>query len=410
MSTDVTANQQDPRHCDNCGAPLIGRFSPCLSCHSLALEGLGAYAAPGPARRIWYPSSSALFYRYDSIDEAELVAKVRRRSRRRILLAASVLAVSCAVPLAFIHGNDLRVGAPVAATGIVSAPNGKPSIAVAGRPGAGGGQSRPSGFAQRQQHPQQQPADVAQRVASVRSAPVAPVSPPAASILEQRPVVPAPVTPPGAPPLEQHRVASTTPDAAPATAAAPVSAEDKLRAAAPPSAVAQRPAPVRTSAATPPAASPPEQRGVASATPEPTHATAPQPISAEDQRLADAQRYLRAAHVSLKANNLSAAKSRIAAALAAQPDNRDAQRLRSTVHTLEQQRDALLGLARGCAHIESWACTSHNAGIALQIDPSSKEARRLATLAERPFGLPIEPPADAVTRPSPEVRFVSTHH
>ncbi|WP_233847549.1 hypothetical protein [Paraburkholderia sp. HD33-4] len=583
MSTDITANQQDPRRCDNCGAPLVGRFSPCLSCHSVALEAFGADAVKLPARRIWQPSPGTLVYRYDSIDEAELVAKAKRRSRGRIVLAVSVLAVSSAVYLACIHGDELRVGVPLASTGLVSAPNGKTSAAAAGDSRAAGKQLLPSGVAQQQQqHQQHQTADVAQRLASVASSPATPVTPPAASTPERRqavsttpdaarvtatpptdtndklrvdtrprgssqqppaelaqqpaPVRSSPVTAPAALPPEQHRIASTTPDAARVTVAPPVGAEDKLRTAASPSAVEQhvasvRPSPVTPSAAspleqprvasttpdaarvtadrppsaqnklradappsasaqqppatveqrvasvrpaaptppaasppeqrhiasttpdtaraadnhptsaqsnpradarpsapaqqrpaivaprlasvrptapTPPAASPSEQRSIASATPDTSRAAAPQPISAEDQRRADAARYLKAAHVSLKANNLSAAKSRIAAALAAQPDNRDAQRLRSTVHTLEQQRDALLSLARGCRSIEHWDCTSRNAGIALQIDSSSKDARRLATRAERESGLQIVSSADDVTEPLPRVRYL--HH
>jgi hypothetical protein len=172
----------------------------------------------------------------------------------------------------------------------------------------------------------------------------------------------------------------------------------------------QHAASVRSSAATPPAALAPEQRRLASATPAPTHAAAPQQISAEDQRRANAEKYLRSAHVNLKANNMSAAKSRIAAALAAQPDNREALRLRSTVHTLEQQRDALLSFARGCGRIAHWACMSHDAGIALQIDSSSKEARRLALRAVGEAGLQLEPASDAVAEPLPAASFASTHH
>ncbi|RZF30780.1 hypothetical protein EVC45_04770 [Paraburkholderia sp. UYCP14C] len=642
MSTDITANQQDPRRCDNCGAPLAGRFSPCLACHSVALDAFGADAVKLPPRRIWQPSPGTLVYPYDSIDEAELVAKAKRRSRGRIALAVSVLAVSSAVYLACIHGDELRLGVPLASTGLVSAQNGKAPAAAAGDSGAAGKQLLPSGVAQQQQ----QTADVAQRVASVPSSPATPVSPPAASTPEQRQAVtttpdaarvtatqptdtndklrvdtrpsgssqqppaeiaqqpapvrsspvtapaalppeqhriastapnaarvtvappvdaedklrtaasptaveqhlasvrPSPVTPPTASPLEQPRVASTTPDAARATTDHPLSAQNKLRADAPPSAsaqqqpatvdqrlasvrpaaptppaasppeqhriasttpdtaratvnqpigaqnnprtdarpsasaqqqpaiVTQRLASVRPAAPTPPAASPPEQHRIASTTPDTARATvnqpigaqnnpradarpsasaqqqpaivtqrlasvrpaaptppaaspsgqrliasttpdasraiAPQPISAEDQRRADAARYLKAARVSLKANNLSVAKSRIAAALAVQPDNRDALRLRSTVHTLEQQRDALLSLARGCRSIDHLDCTSRNAGIALQIDSSSKDARRLATRAERESALQIVSSADDVTQPMPQVRYL--HH
>ena len=112
----------------------------------------------------------------------------------------------------------------------------------------------------------------------------------------------------------------------------------------------------------------------------------------------------------MKANNLSAAKSHVAAAIAAQPGNRDARRLRATIHTLEQQRDALLSLARSCGDIGHLACTSRDAGIALQIDSSSKTARRLATRAMREAELRPEPQPQAVTDPLPAMRYVSTHH
>lgn len=122
-------------------------------------------------------------------------------------------------------------------------------------------------------------------------------------------------------------------------------------------------------------------------------------------------RYLRAARVNLQANNLSATKSRLAAAIAAQPDNRDALRMRSTVHTREQQRDALLSLARGCGYIGRWTCMTHNASIALQIDSSSKEARRLATLSMHESAPPIAaPPVDAVPKPLPDMRGIIAHH
>lgn len=178
---------------------------------------------------------------------------------------------------------------------------------------------------------------------------------------------------------------------------------------------AQRPAPVRSSPGRPAVASPTDQRRVRLATPDINRAAADRTISAADKQRDDSSRYLKAARVSLKANNLSATKARLAAALAAQPDNRDALRLRSTVRTLEQQRDALLGLARSCGDIGHWACTSHNAGIALQIDSSSKEAQRLATRATRTTELRIEPPADTaatdtVAEPSPDVGYLMAHH
>jgi hypothetical protein len=251
---------------------------------------------------------------------------------------------------------------------------------------------------------QQQTGGVANKLASGQSAPVAPL---AAAPLVQRQVVPAPPAP--------ARVAAVQ----------PTSAGEKLHIEAPPRAtaqqqqqqpviVAQNLASVRPAVVTPPAAAPSAPRRAGLTTPDATRATASQSISAEDKRRADAATYLREARASMKANNLSAAKAHLAAAIAAQPDNREARRLRATVHTLEQQRDALLNLARSCGYIGHLACTSRDAGIALQIDSSSNAARRLATRAMRESELRIEPPAGAVTEavaaPLPPMRYVSTHH
>ncbi len=238
------------------------------------------------------------------------------------------------------------------------------------------------------------------------------------------------MTPPPALPSGEHRRLTATPDTGRATADLASSAADKPRAdfskqvsqprvvaQQQPTVVAQRQASVQSSPVTPPVASPTDQHRVSPPTQDTNHAAADQTMSAADKLRADSSRYLKAARVSLKANNLSATKVRLAAALAAQPDNRDALRLRSTVHTLEQQRDALLSLARGCGYIGRWACTSRDAGIALQIDSSSKEAQRLATRAMRESALRIEPPADTagdtadtVAEPLPDVRYLMAHH
>ena len=75
----------------------------------------------------------------------------------------------------------------------------------------------------------------------------------------------------------------------------------------------------------------------------------------------------------------------------------------------EQQRDALLSLARGCGYIARWTCVSHNAGTALQIDSSSKEAQRLMTLAVRETEL-NPPPVEPAPEPAPDMRDVISHH
>ncbi|MFM0716901.1 hypothetical protein PQQ73_11235 [Paraburkholderia strydomiana] len=140
------------------------------------------------------------------------------------------------------------------------------------------------------------------------------------------------------------------------------------------------------------------------------HSPGNQPISPADKLRADASRNLKAARASLQANNLSATKTRLAAAVAAQPGSRDAQRMRSAVRTREEQRDAFLSLARGCGYVGHWTCASHNAGNALEIDSSSKEARRLLTLATQRSGLQIPPPAEAPPEPPPPPRDLITHH
>ncbi|SMG44363.1 hypothetical protein [Paraburkholderia susongensis] len=84
--------------------------------------------------------------------------------------------------------------------------------------------------------------------------------------------------------------------------------------------------------------------------------------------------------------------------------------MRSEVSTLEQQRDALLSLARGCGYVGHWDCASRNAGEALQIDSSSKEARRLVTLATHETELQIAPPADAPPSPPYDTRDLLSHH
>jgi hypothetical protein len=114
----------------------------------------------------------------------------------------------------------------------------------------------------------------------------------------------------------------------------------------------------------------------------------------------------------LHENDLSATKARLASAIAAQPDNPDARRMRSMVSTREQERDALLSLARGCGYVGHWTCVSRNAGTALQIDASSKEARRLVTLATQVTALQISPSADVEARSTrqSDLRELMAHH
>jgi hypothetical protein len=95
----------------------------------------------------------------------------------------------------------------------------------------------------------------------------------------------------------------------------------------------------------------------------------------------DVARELASARASLDKNNLWPARRSIMAALAAQPGNADAQRMRAELAAREQQRDALIGQARQCERQRQWACMRQDAGHAVTIDASSREARRLLTAA-----------------------------
>ena len=131
------------------------------------------------------------------------------------------------------------------------------------------------------------------------------------------------------------------------------------------------------------------------------------PLSPADRQRADAERNLKAAHGYLQRGNLSATRARLAAAISAQPDNRDARRMRAEVSTLEQQRDALLSLARGCGYVGQWECASHNANEALRIDSSSKAARRLVTIASQETAWQTMPPSPEEAR---ALRDLLGHH
>jgi hypothetical protein len=135
--------------------------------------------------------------------------------------------------------------------------------------------------------------------------------------------------------------------------------------------------------------------------------TPPAPLTQADKLRADAERNLKAAHGYLQRGNLSATKARLAAVITAQPDNRDARRMRAEVSTLEQQRDALLSFARGCGNVGHWDCASHNANEALRIDSSSKAARRLVTLASHESAWQTMEPSEEVPA---DMRDLFGHH
>ncbi|MEI7290573.1 hypothetical protein WCQ02_00325 [Paraburkholderia tropica] len=84
---------------------------------------------------------------------------------------------------------------------------------------------------------------------------------------------------------------------------------------------------------------------------------------------------LASARAYLDQNRLAAAHAALARALAAQPDNDAAQRMRTELTTREQDRDTLLAYAHRCGRAGQWGCVRHDAARALAIDASSREAR-----------------------------------
>ena len=90
---------------------------------------------------------------------------------------------------------------------------------------------------------------------------------------------------------------------------------------------------------------------------------------------------LASARASLDKNNLWPARRSLMNALAVEPGNPDAQRMQADLTAREQQRDALIGQARQCAHARQWACVRQDAGHAVNVDASSREARHLLAVA-----------------------------
>lgn len=173
---------------------------------------------------------------------------------------------------------------------------------------------------------------------------------------------------------------------------------------------AQRAGPVHAAPMPPAVVVAPAPRRVATASSNAAHNLGSQISSQQDKPRVDVSRHLYAARADLVENNLSATKARLAAAISVDPGNRDALRMRATVTEREQQRDALLNLARGCGYIARWDCVSHNAGNALQVDASSKEAQRLVTLAARETGLAIVTPSEPAPAPEPADPTISINH
>jgi hypothetical protein len=90
---------------------------------------------------------------------------------------------------------------------------------------------------------------------------------------------------------------------------------------------------------------------------------------------------LASARLNLDKNNLWPARRALTSALAVEPGNAEAQQMQADLVAREQQRDALIGEARQCEHERQWACVRQDAGHAVEVDASSREARHLLTLA-----------------------------
>lgn len=100
-------------------------------------------------------------------------------------------------------------------------------------------------------------------------------------------------------------------------------------------------------------------------------------------------RLLAGARDSLAKNDLSAAR----ALLSRTGETRgEAAELRDDLRAREAARDAALGTARDCAAQQRWQCAWHNAGNALAIDASSREARALVRRSIVESGAATTPP------------------
>ncbi|MBB5445135.1 MULTISPECIES: hypothetical protein [unclassified Paraburkholderia] len=427
MPRDTTSDQPFFHHCAYCGVPLSGRFSPCPACHALPIDSFDTDDKPGersarsralsasrtqleplpaaaslPADRSSRRSAQTKMSPYDLIDEATFEPGGRRR-RHPLALAAAALATLGVVYVGFVllNDDDASVDTPVTVFGTVRpdnpgqapaqnvAQNAAPPVAAAPKPAS---IVAPSST---------------QVVATVPA--VAPSSTPIVATAPNvaRPTPPvvttAPTTARSSPPIvattptvarSSPQVVATAPavarSAPPVVATAPVPARPSTPVVATAPTVARPTPPVVTTAPTVAStktlgasisAPTPSGTAVASTSTNTNTDTMAALLTQADKQRADAERNLKAAHGYLQRGNLSATKARLAAVITAQPGNRDARSMRAQLSTLEQQRDALLSLARGCGNVGHWECASHNANEALRIDSSSKAAQRLVALA-----------------------------
>ncbi|HEX3380879.1 MAG TPA: hypothetical protein VHU21_13950 [Paraburkholderia sp.] len=465
MPRDTTSDQPFFHHCACCGVPLPGRYSPCPACHALPIDSFDtadvpdernarsrALAAPRtqleplpasaglPVVHASRRSAQTKLSPYELLDESTFGPGGGRR-RRPLALAAVALATLGAVYAGFIllNDDDAAVDTPVTVFGTVHsdnpaqnvAQNAVPSVAAVPKPVT----PKPAAIVARQQP------------VPVHAAPVAPppviasahTEAPPTVIASAHTVAPPPVTASAntaAPPPVTATAHTAAPPPVTATAhtvaPAPVTATAHTVAPPPVTATAHTVAPPPVTATAHTAAPPPVIATAATAAPTTTPRatisaptprgttvasintntnittdTPPAPLTQADKLRADAERNLKAAHGYLQRGNLSATKARLAAVITAQPDNRDARRMRAEVSTLEQQRDALLSFARGCGNVGHWDCASHNANEALRIDSSSKAARRLVTLASHESAWQTMEPSEEVPA---DMRDLFGHH
>lgn len=111
--------------------------------------------------------------------------------------------------------------------------------------------------------------------------------------------------------------------------------------------------------------------------------------SARDAGGIASARLLAGARDSLAKNDLSAAHALLSRT---SETHGEAAELRDDLRSREAARDAALGSARDCAAQQRWQCAWHNAGNALAIDASSREARALVRRSIVESGAATTPP------------------
>jgi hypothetical protein len=113
------------------------------------------------------------------------------------------------------------------------------------------------------------------------------------------------------------------------------------------------------------------------------------------------------ARAMLARDDVSAARSHLATAIAAQPKNADALSLDETTSAREQQRDAVLQAARNCESSGRWICAWHNAGTAMVIDSGSADAKRILSHAMQEAEAARTPAPAAAVEPPQKLPY---HH